>query len=153
VSSVDDAWQQALAAEQAATFAYDVLGPRLRRPGSVTLARASQQEHRDLGEQTAEQLTAAGQVPVAPAVDYPLPFAVTDELTAARLALRLESACASAWRYLIAVADAPSPDANRLRALRVSAQAALTGSALRASRWRRLIDPTNASVPFPGIDK
>jgi hypothetical protein len=141
------AWQAALAAEHAAIAGYDVLGPRLADSGQVTLARDSQQAHRELRDATSARLVAAGQSPVPAAADYPLPFAVADPVAAKRLAISLESACAAAWRYLISVADASS------RSLRTDAQQALTASALRAMRWRRLVTPARATVAFPGIQR
>lgn len=157
MTSVAQAWQQALAAEYAAAFGYGVLGPRLGVAASVALARAAEQAHHELGDRTAGDLGAAGQPPVAPAADYPLPYPVTDDLSAQHFAIRLESACASAWRYLISVAAAPDADhsgldAAQLQTLRAVAQSALTASAVRAMRWRRLVDPAKATVPFPGID-
>ena len=154
MTPVAPAWQQARATEYAAVFGYGVLGPRLDSAASVTLARAGEQAHRELSERTAGDLSAAGHVPVAPAADYPLPYPVADDLSAKHFAIRLESGCASAWRYLISVAatDAGgSPDADRLRTLHAVAQSALTASAVRAMRWRQLIDPAKATVPFPGI--
>jgi hypothetical protein len=155
MTSVAQAWQQALATEYAAVFGYGILGPRLDSAASVTLGRAGEQAHRDLGERTAGDLSAAGHAPVAPAADYPLPYPVADDLSAKHFAIRLESGCASAWRYLISVAASdvggPGSDADQLRTLRAVAQAALTASAVRAMHWRQLIDPAKATVPFPGI--
>jgi hypothetical protein len=155
MTPVPQAWQQALATEYATVFGYGVLGPRLGSAASVALARTGEQAHRDLGERTAGDLSAAGHVPVAPAADYPLPYPVTDDLSAKHFAIRLESGCASAWRYLISVAASDGgdsgSDADQLRTLRAVAQAALTASAVRAMRWRQLIDPAKATVPFPGI--
>jgi hypothetical protein len=148
VSAVIDAWQAALAAEHAAVAGYDVLGPHLD-PVQVGLARTDQQTHRDLRDATSTALTAAGQTPVPAEPSYPLPFAVTDTVTAERFALDLESACAAAWRYLIAVS--PSTAGLPTAGLRGDAQSALTGSAVRAMRWRRLLDPARPTVAFPGL--
>lgn len=143
-----EAWQAALAAEHAAVAGYDVLGPRV--PAAQTaMARSGQQAHRDLRDATSAALTTAGVTPTAARPDYPLPFAVTDVATARRLAISLESACAAAWRYLIAVAA--EPGARPPASLRADAQTALTASAVRATQWRRLVDPTRPTVAFPGI--
>ena len=147
MNAVLDAWQAALAAEHAAIAGYDVLGPRLADASQVTLARDSQQAHRELRDAASARLIAPGQSPVPAAADYPLPFPVTDPAAAQRFAIKLESACAAAWRYLISVADASS------RSVRTDAQQALTDSALRAMRWRRLVTPTRATVAFPGIQQ
>jgi hypothetical protein len=144
MSAVIDAWQAALAAEHAAVAGYDVAGPHLGRTDAAS-ARTDQLAHRSLRDATSAALTAAGHSPTPARPDYPLPFPVTNAATARQLALNLESACAAAWRYLIAVAG-PSD-----RNLRDDAQAALTASAVRALQWRRLVDPAKPTVPFPGI--
>ncbi len=143
MSAVFTAWQAALAAEHAAVAGYDVLGPRLAEAAQVTLARTSQQAHRELRDATSARLISAGQSPQPAAASYPLPFAVTNPVTAQHFAISLESACAASWRYLISVAPASSRSAD--------AQQALTDSAVRAMRWRRLVTPTKATVAFPGI--
>jgi Domain of unknown function (DUF4439) len=145
VNALFAAWQAALAAEHAAIAGYDVVGPRLADPAQFTLAHDSQEAHRELRDATSARLTAAGQSPVPAAADYPLPFAVTDPVSAQRFAISLEAGCAAAWRYLISVADVSS------RSVRADAQQALTASALRAMRWRRLVAPMKATVPFPGV--
>ena len=144
MSVVVDVWQAALATEHAAVAGYDVAGPHLDDADAAT-ARADQQAHRSSRDATSAALAAAGHTPVPARPDYPLPFPVADAATARRLALDLESACAAAWRYLIAVAGPSDRD------LRDNAQAALTASALRALQWRRLVDPAKPTVPFPGI--
>jgi hypothetical protein len=148
MSEPEAAWQAALAAEHAAVAGYDVLGPRLTDRAEVTLARSCQQAHRDLRDRTAASLRDAGLQPVAALPGYPLPFAVADPGAARQFAVRLESGCASAWRYVIAVA---AQTASSNRPLRSDAQAALTASALLATRWRGLADPAMPTVAFPGI--
>lgn len=145
MNAVISAWQAALAAEHAAIAGYDVIGPRLVVPAQVSLARDSQQAHRELRDATSARLVASGQAPIPAAADYPLPFSVNDPVSAQHFAIRLETACAAAWRYLISVADVSS------RSLRAYAQQALTDSAVRAMRWRRLVTPAKPTVPFPGI--
>jgi hypothetical protein len=139
-----DAWQSALTAEHAAVAGYDVAGPHLGSADAAT-ARADQQAHRTVRDATSAALATAGQTPELARADYPLPFAVTSAATAQRLALSLESACAAAWRYVIALAG--PADAT----LRAAAQANLTAAAIRALHWRRLVEPTKPTVPFPGI--
>jgi len=48
----------------------------------------------------------------------------------------------------LATAEVPGPDPRRTR---TAAQAALTASAVRATQWRLMVDPTAATVAFPGI--
>lgn len=140
MSAVDDAWQAALAAEHQAAFGYPLLGPQLSG-AQRDLARSCQAAHEALRDATEQRIAAAGLTPVPPKGDYAALYPV-DSATAARaLAVRLESACAAAWRYLYATAAESSGN----RALRGQAQQALTASAVRAARWR------GSSVPFPGI--
>ena len=143
-----EAWQAALAAEHAAVAGYDVIGPRVAG-AQVALARTDQQAHRDLRDATSAALTAAGQTPLAARPGYPLPFAVTDGVSAGHFAISLESACAAAWRYLIAVAASQS--SRSVPTLRADAQTALTASAVRATQWRQVVDPARPTVPFPGV--
>lgn len=165
------AWQHALAAEHAAIFGYEVLGPRLVAAPDVAQARAAQSAHEQIRDQTIEQLIALSVTPTAPQVDYPLPFPVLDAAAARRYAVALEEATGSAWRYVIATAAGPARDgaaqasatatdstaqtstlsADALRALRATAQTNLTAGAIRAMRWRLLVLPSRPTVPFPGI--
>jgi hypothetical protein len=155
------AWQQALGAEYAAVFGYGLLGPHLAAAAQTRLARTCQNQHSALAGQTTTALLAAGLTPLEPQVDYPSQFPVIDELSAQRLATRLEEAAASAWRYLVAVAAADPSAAStpsaaqltaaRLAAIRLTAVTALSDSAVRAMRWRALVNPSAPTVAFPGI--
>ena len=146
--SVPQAWQAALAAEHQALFGYGVLGPHLTK-SDTQLAYTCVDAHETLRDVTAAALTSAGLVPVTALADYPSLYPVTDDLAARRLAIRLEDDCAAAWRYLYL--RAASSTSARASALRRSAQAGLTDSAVRAARWRALVEPGRAATPFPGI--
>jgi hypothetical protein len=140
------AWQSALAAEQRATFGYGVLGPQLKGSDQA-LAVACSDAHEQLRESTAASLQAAQVTPVAPAADYPDLYPVRSAAAARALAVRLEDECAAAWRYLyLAAAQTPGPSGAR-----TAAQAALTASAVRATKWRASVNPGAATTPFPGI--
>jgi hypothetical protein len=144
-----DAWQAALSAEQQAAFGYGLLGAHLHGSPQLPLAVSCSDAHETLRDGTAQALAAAGVTPQPPAADYPELYPVTSPAQAAALALRLEQDCAEAWRYLYALAaDDPSAQAHAMRA---SAQAALTASAVRAVRWRRIVTPAAPSVAFPGL--
>jgi Domain of unknown function (DUF4439) len=151
LSAVADAWQQALAAEYAAVFGYGLLGPHLSAAAQVTLARTSQTQHEQLATATATALVAAGQSAPPPQADYSWMYPVTDYLSAQRLAIRLETNCASVWRYLIATAAAPNTSDATLAAVRASAMTALSGAAVRAMQWRATVNPSAPTVAFPGI--
>ena len=142
MSALADAWQAALAAEQQAVFGYGLLGPRLASADQA-LARDCAAAHEARRDATSTALAAAGLTPAAPQADYPELYPVPDAGAARRLALRIEDDCASAWRYLYLEATARP-------ALRETAQANLTASAVRAVRWRRLITPQHPAPAFPG---
>jgi hypothetical protein len=146
------AWQQALAAEQRAVFGYGLLGPRLADDSAVGLAHDCQSAHEQLRDAAAAAITGSGRQPAAPASDYPDLYPVNSASAAGRLAVRLEEDAASAWRYVYAVAAAAASDASAgSGSLRRTAQAALTASAVRATRWRLTIGVSPPVVAFPGI--
>jgi hypothetical protein len=149
MSPLGDAWQRALGAEQQAAFGYALAGPHFDTDAGARLARACQRAHEALRDQTAAAITKAGVRPQPPAADYPSLYPVRDAASANRLAVRLETSAATAWRYLYAVAaEATGPAASTARA---AAQAALIASAVRATQWRVQVDPGAATVAFPGI--
>lgn len=148
MSSLVDAWQGALAAEQEAAFGYGLLGPRLTA-AQHAFAYACFQVHETTRDTTRAAIAVAGLTPTPPLPDYPALYPVADAAAARRLAVRLEDGTAAAWRYLYAQAAATTgAQATKLRG---TALAELTASAVRATRWRALIDPAKATTPFPGI--
>ena len=153
VTAADDAWQDALAAEHQACFGYSLLGPRLSGRAQQ-LAIGCSDAHLTLRDTTSGDLAAAGVVPVEPLADYPALYPVRDAAAARALAVRLEDDCATAWRYLYVEAASTglaASNAARAGALRAAAQEALSASAVRATRWRLLGTPVQATTPFPGI--
>ena len=148
MSSLDAAWQAALAAEHRAVFGYALLGPHLsgaRQRLAVTCSDA----HETLRDATSTALAQAGRTPVPPEADYPALYPVSDAARARHLAIRLEDDCAVAWRYLYL--QAASSAGAQARTLRVSAQDALTASAIRATGWRAGATPSHPTTPFPGL--
>lgn len=142
-----DALARALAAEYEAVFGYGVLGPHLSAPDDAT-ARDAQAAHEALRDAAQGLLSARGAQPAAPQSDYPDVYPVRTAVQARTLALRLETQAASAWRAAFAAAVAGSPvDA----VVRDRSLAALTDTALRATRWRQAIGHGFPTVPFPGI--
>jgi len=131
----------ALAAEEAAIYAYGVIGVRLTGDGDVAEARTAEQAHRarrDYLVSRMDQLKASA--PPAPA-GYELPFQVTDRASALKLAIRVEDGVAQAWRPVLPVTQAAD---------RTTALSAMTDSAVRATRWRRLAEVSPVTLPFPG---
>jgi hypothetical protein len=145
VSHPDRAWQAALAAEHQAVFGYGLLGPRLRG-GQLTLATSFAAAHEDLRDATEAAMADSGLRPVPPRADYPALYPVRNAGQARALAVRLENECAAAWRYLYAQSALAGVTARMAQA-----QAALTASAVRATQWRVLVTPTDATRPFPGV--
>jgi hypothetical protein len=148
-ATLQDAWQAALGAEQRAAFGYGLLGAHLHGSPQLPLAITCSDQHEALRDATEQAIAAAGLTPQAPAADYPDLYPVTSAAQAGALAVRLEDDCATAWRYLYAVAA--QPNGTQARALRSTAQSALTASAVRATQWRRVTDPSAATVAFPGL--
>lgn len=161
MSALLDAWQAALAAEHQAGYAYALIGPRVP-PADTALVRTSAAAHAAQRDATSAALLAAGTAPDPPRADYPGLYPVPDAAAARRVAIRVEDACAVAWRVLYATAatppssspSGPSSDgsAPSRRAARTAAQQALTASAVRATRWRlRSGTASTTTAPFPGI--
>jgi hypothetical protein len=127
----------ALAAEEAAIYAYGVVGVRLANAGEQAEARAAEQAHR----QRRDYLVGAVASPAPAPAGYRLPFPVTGRAAALKLAIQVEDGVAQAWRPVLPV----SLDTGRATAL-----AALTDAAVRATRWRRLAAVTPVTMAFPG---
>jgi hypothetical protein len=127
----------ALAAEEAAVYAYGVIGVRLANRGEQTEARAAEQSHRQRRDYLVGVVASAAPAPAG----YRLPFPVTDRASALKLAVQIEDGVAQAWRPVLPV----TTEADRATAL-----AALTDAAVRATRWRRLAAVSPVTMPFPG---
>jgi hypothetical protein len=127
----------ALAAEEAAIYAYGLVGIRLNGADERDEARAAQQAHRERRDYLVSTLK---QPPASPA-GYELPFPVTDRAAALKLAIQVEDGVAQAWWPVLTI----SQDADRTTAL-----AALTDAAVRATRWRRLGKVSPLTMAYPG---
>lgn len=131
----------ALAAEEAAIYAYGTLGVRLTGEGERTEARVAEGVHRDRRDVLVSRL-ASLQASAAPApAGYELPFEVTDRGSALKLAIQVEDGVAQAWRAVLPVTEGGD---------RSTALSALTDAAVRATRWRRLGSVTPATLAWPG---
>jgi hypothetical protein len=123
--------QDALAAEHAALYAHGVVGAILGRDDQRAVA--SYDEHR---AQRDRLIARIGPAAVAAEPAYALPFPVTDDRQAQRLARVVERRCASVY------ADVVSRTAGDARML---AARGLTDCALRGLRW------DDEPEPFPGL--
>jgi Domain of unknown function (DUF4439) len=140
VSTGQQRLQAALAAEHAAVYGYDVLGPRLTGAEEAE-ARAAGQAHRNRRDALTVKLTGQRVTPTPAAPAYALPAHVTDRASALRLAITLEERTALVW-------GAGLPDLHG--ADRSQALDALTDCAVRAADWRHTAGRLPATVPFPG---
>lgn len=131
----------ALAAEEAAIYAYGMIGVHLKSDDEISRARSAELEHRARRDDLVDRIDElkASTAPAPPA--YRLPFEVTDRADALKLAVHVEDGVAQAWRALLPVTEG----AERLEALSF-----LTDSAVRATRWRRLAEVTPLTMAFPG---
>jgi hypothetical protein len=131
----------ALAAEEAAIYAYGVIGVDLPGDADRDEARSAEAVHRARRDVLVSRL-AELRASTAPApAGYELPFPVTDRAGALRLAVHVEDGVAQAWRA--ALPGVTGPD-------RSTALSALTDAAVRATRWRRRAGVTPLTLPFPG---
>jgi hypothetical protein len=131
----------ALAAEEAAIYAYGTLGVKLTGTGDRTEARAAEAVHRARRDVLVSRLSVL-KASTAPApAGYTLPFEVTDRESALKLAIQVEDGVAQAWRTALPA----TTDADRATALN-----ALVDAAVRATRWRRLGAVSPATMAWPG---
>ncbi len=136
-----DALGQALAAEYAAIYGYDIIGPHLDKAGQDA-AHQAETAHRARRDTLLLRLAAASASPPAADPAYALPFPITDRASALKLAVQLEDGAAGAWHAALS----PTTGADRSLAL-----AALVDCAVRATRWRRTAGITPATVVYPGV--
>lgn len=129
--------QAALAAEQAASYAYGVVGAHLSGSSSkFKAATADCLAHERARDSLTKMITALGAPPHPAAVAYQLPIPVTTAAQAISLAAILEREVAAAYLGLVAV---PNP------ALRTFAATRMQDAIVRAIRWG------GSSQAFPGL--
>ena len=131
----------ALAAEHAAIYGYGVVSAHTV-PDNNELVSQAMAEHRDRREATVKLLTERQITVPLPAAGYQLPFPVNTPSAAAKLAVRMESDCAVAWRAVLEQARS-----EQERSLGLSA---LTQCAVMAARWRRVLGAWPVTEAFPG---
>lgn len=129
------ALQAALAAEQAASYGYGVIGSHLAGR-EFTAAAADCLAHERARDSLTAMLTARGAQPRPAAAAYQLPIGVRTPAAALSLAIMLERQVAAAYLGLVAVPDG---------ALRTFAAQNMRDSAVRAARWSGKADT------FPGL--
>jgi hypothetical protein len=131
------ALQNALAAEQAASYGYGIVGARVPQ-GSAAQSDAGTDwlAHVRARDQLTQLISARGATPTPAAVVYQLPFPVSSAAQARVLAATLEDRVAEAYLGLVALTDA---------ALRSLGAEQVRAAALRAEAWR------GSTEAFPGL--
>jgi len=135
------AWYDAVAAEHAAIYGYGVVSAHVM-PDDNALVSQAVAEHRDRREAAVRLLTERSQKVPLPAPGYQLPLVVGSQKTAAKLAVRMESDCAVAWRAVLEQSDSDQD--------REFGTKALTQCAVLAARWRRVLGSWPVTEAFPG---
>jgi uncharacterized protein DUF4439 len=120
-----DALQAALAAEQAASYGYGIVGAHLTGP-RFAAASADCVAHQRARDSLAAMITARHARPRPAAAAYRLPVKVSDAAGARSLAIVLERQVTAAYLGLVAV---PDP------ALRQFAARTMREAAVRYARW------------------
>ena len=133
-----DALQAALAGEHACVYGYGLLGPYMS-DGDEPAVRAAYDAHRLQRDLLSAQVRARSAEPDAALAAYAVPFAVTDEATARRLAGLLEQRLAPLYADLVGVTSNPR--------LRETAARALVEAAVRGAFW------TGETTALPGVDQ
>ncbi|SCL30509.1 protein of unknown function [Micromonospora nigra] len=135
-----EALTAALTAEYAAIWAYGPIGVRLTGAARTAAAEA-EAAHRRRRDALVVQLSTTGATVPPDRAGYALPYPVTDQADALRLAVTVEERVAAFWRAALPA----TTGSDREQAL-----AALVDYAVRATRFRRFAGATPLTVPFPG---
>ncbi|GGK90244.1 ferritin-like domain-containing protein [Mangrovihabitans endophyticus] len=138
---MSDPLAAALAAEEAAIYAYGLIGVRLNGDADTDEARTAERTHRDRRDVLVSLMSRLKRSAAPAPAGYQLPFAVTDRASALRLAVHVEDGVAQAWRACLPLRDGVD---------RGTALAALTDAAVRATRWRDRAGVTPVTMAFPG---
>ncbi len=134
------AMQRALAAEQAAVWAYGLVAAYARDAAAMIADNRS--GHLLRRDATAARLVQSGAEAPAPAPAYQESVNVVDVPSARQLAQDIETDAAAAWRLVIGSTDDPE--------LRGFALTGLSDAAVRLAMWKRLAGITPVTLPFPG---
>jgi Domain of unknown function (DUF4439) len=140
-SPEEKAWANAIASEHATIYGYGFVSAHTT-PDVNDLVTDSLTEHRSRRDAANSMLDSRSVIPPIAAIGYQLPITVKGEIDAATLAVRMESDDAVAWR---AVAEQAKSAQDRAFAV-----IAVTECAVRAARWRQVLNTWPLTVPFPG---
>ena len=135
----------AVAAEHAAIYGYGMVSAH-SLPTRNELISEALAEHRDRREAAVALLTERSVTAPLPAAGYQLPITVNSPTDAAKLAVRMESDCAVAWRAVLEQAR-EGTDGEKDRSFGLTA---LTECAVMAARWRQVLSAWPVTDAFPG---
>lgn len=136
-----DPVQKALSAEHAAVWIYELVSAFLPPAFNKALNEGAT-THRAQRDASERVLSAAKVTPVGPEPAYLPPQPVTDQASSLAVLALAEADAAVAWRSVLEHTDDPD--------LRKLALGVLTGSAVRATRWRKAAGTTPAALALPG---
>ena len=130
----------ALAAEEAAIYAYGTLGVHLSG-SDRELARTAEADHRTRRDRLVAKLDQLKASPAPAPAGYDLPFPVADRASALKLAVHIEDGVAQAWSAAVGATAGADRD---------TALSALSASAVQATKWRKRAAMTPVTMAFPG---
>ena len=131
----------ALAVEHSTIYGYGIVSA-LSPPGVNNLVVEALDQHRQRRDDVIAMLAARKVTAPVAASGYQLPMTVGSAADAARLAARMESDGATAWRAVIEHAVSGED--------RAFGSTALTQSAVLAARWNRVLGAWPINSSFPG---
>jgi len=133
--------QSALGAEHAALWVYGLVSAFLPDSFKARVTEGTT-AHRARRDATERLLAGAGETPLPAEPAYVPPQPVNNQKSAIAVLVVAEADTTVAWRAVLERTDD--------RDLRRSALEALTGAAVRATRWRRAAGQSPATPAFPG---
>lgn len=137
-----EAMQTALAAEQAAIWAYGVVGTYAALTRRAAVA-AIEQAHRARRDQLESLIVAASAIPNPGLAAYQLPSPITDPTSAISVAGQIEERLSAVWRFTLGNCDTSTT--------RTFALSALIESSIQSLTWRQVTSGNAAALnPFPG---
>jgi len=131
----------ALTLEHSTIYGYGIVSA-LSAPGVNNLVVDALTQHRERRDDVIAMLAARKVTAPVAAPGYQLPMLVGSAADAARLAVRMENDCATAWRAVIEHAETADD--------RAFASTALTQSTVMGARWNRVLGAWPITTSFPG---
>jgi len=140
----DAALCEAVSVEHSTIYGYGFVSA-LSPPSVNDLVVEALTQHRQRRDDVIAMLAARKVTAPVAAAGYQLPMLVASAADAARLAVRMENDCATAWRAVTEHAETADD--------RAFGSTALTQSAVMAARWSRVLGAWPITAAFPGGDE